>query len=385
MAPTAGSGSAPRVLHVMECTIGGTRRHLVDVAQGLLERGIDLHLAVAVERAPDFRADLERLARRGCGVHELAMVRELSPGRDARHLLALERLLARLAPDVVHTHSSKAGVLGRLASLATGIGRRVHTPHSMAFLFREMFGPLRRHLFFQLERHLAAQTDQVIAVSAGEAATLRAAGVVDGARLAVVPNGIDPAPFAGAAPIDLAALGLDPARPTAAVVGLLNVAKGQDLALEAAALCPTLQLLVVGEGGTRAELEDLARRLGIAARVRFLGFRRDVPAILAAADLALLPSRWEGLPYAALEAMAAARPVLATPVDGARDVIEHGLDGWLAADVSAAALARSLAAALALSPAERRAAGERGRERVRQRFTRAKMVEGLLAVYAELV
>jgi glycosyltransferase involved in cell wall biosynthesis len=381
------ASSALRVLQVMECTIGGTRRHITDLAQGLAAEGVDVHLAVAAERQPDFRRTLAELARAGCVVHELAMRRAISPAADLRHCWALTRLLRRVRPDIVHTHSSKAGALGRAASLLTGIGLRVHTPHTFAFLFHEMFGPRRRRFYFELERCLAARTECLIAVSQSEARTFAASGVVAPGKIRVVPNGIDPRPFAQAVPLDLRALGLEPALPTAALVGLLNPAKGQDLALRALAepgVPEDLQLVVAGSGDERARLEALAAELGLGRRVVFLGFRHDVPALLAACDFLLLPSRWEGMPYIVLEAMAAALPVLATPVDGALDLIEPGVTGWLAHAVSVEALAASLAQALALAPAERAALGARGRERVLESYTCSAMVRGLLEVYASL-
>lgn len=370
----------------MECTIGGTRRHIADVARGELERGLHVSLAVAAERQPDFREELAQLAQLGAVVHELPMAREISPAKDARHLLALERILRTEVPDVVHTHSSKGGVLGRLASVATGIAARVHTPHTLAFLFREMFGPLKRRLFYELERALAARTERLIAVSESEARSFLASGVVEASKIAVVPNGIDPAPFAAARPIELARFDLDPERPTAAVVGLLNVAKGQDLLLEALAAegCEALQLLVAGDGAMRAELEARARELGLDERVRFLGFRRDVPELLASVDLLVLPSRWEGMPYVALEAMASARPVLTTPVNGAVDAVVDGLTGWIAREVSAEALAERLRELLALPREALREAGARGRERVMARFTKDAMVDGLVALYRSI-
>lgn len=372
-----------RVLHVMECTIGGTRRHITDVARGQLERGLEVHLAVAAERQPDFRADLGALASLGARVHELPMAREVRPALDARHLVALERLLLATRPTIVHTHSSKGGVLGRLASLATGVGRRVHTPHTFAFLFREMFGPWKRRLYYELERGLAAHSAVLVAVSPSEARSMRSSGVVGEERIAVVPNGIDPAPFLEARPLALESVGLDPARPSAAVVGLLNVAKGQDLLLEALEQpgCESLQLLVAGSGELEPALRERTRRAGLEQRVRFLGFRRDVPALLAAIDFLVLPSRWEGMPYVALEALAAGKPVLATPVDGALDLLQSGGCGWLAREVSAGALAERLREVLALSPAERRAAGARGRALVLEAYTCERMVEGLVGLY----
>jgi len=387
MGATLPSDRPLRVLHVMECTEGGTARHLTDAALGLLEVGVEVHVVASVERRPAFRETLARLEAGGVGVHELPMVREVAPLTDACQLRSLARLLRRVEPDVVHSHSSKAGVLGRGASLLSGVGRRVHTPHTFAFLFREMFGPLKRRAFFQLERGLAARTHRLVAVSESEARTFVESGVVAAERVRVVPNGIAPEPFLEASPADLAAVGLDPARPTAAVVGLLNAAKGQDIALRALAepsVPRELQLLFAGDGELRGELEALARELGVAERVAFLGFRDDVPSLLAASDLLLLPSRWEGMPYIVLEALAAGLPVVTTPVDGALDLVRPGESGWRAAQSSPGAVATALAEALAAGPEVRRALGQRGRATVLERFTREAMVRGLVELYAAL-
>lgn len=374
-----------RVLHVMEATIGGTRRHLVDVTRGQLACGLDVHLAVATERDPDFLADLAALEREGAGVTRLPMTRSIRPGRDAADYRSLVRLLRQVGPDIVHTHSSKAGVLGRAASLRTGIGHRVHTPHTFAFLFAALFGPAKRWAYRSIETWFARRTERVIAVSDTEAETFRESGVVTADRIRVVRNGIDPGPYREATPLDLARLGLDPTLPTAAVIGLVYAAKGQDLALEALAGpgCERLQLLIVGPGDTSA-LEAQAGRLGVAARVRFLGARRDVPSILAALDFLLLASRWEGLPYVVLEAMASGLPVVSTPVDGALDLIIDEETGLLAREISADALHAVTRRMLELGEAERSGLGAAGRLRMLAGYTVEQMVEGLGQVYAEL-
>lgn len=390
-APAGGTEKLPRaragrVLHVMESTIGGTRRHLVDVALGQRRLGWDVHVVAAAERQADFRSDLEHLRAAGVIVQELPMVRAIAPARDLRQLRVLTRELERVSPDIVHTHSSKAGVLGRLASLTTGIGRRVHTPHTFAFLFEAMFGPLRRRLFFELERGLGERTERIVAVSSDEAELFARSGVVDPARVRVVQNGIDPAPWADARPLARALLEVPEQRPLIAVIGLLNAAKGQDLALEALAE-PGLEhcsLLLVGHGELEQPLRERARELGLAERVRFLGFRRDVAALLATVDLLLLPSRWEGLPYVVLEALAAGKPVVATPVAGARELLREGV-GFLAREISSAALAEALRAALGAGPAELAQRAERGRRRMRDKYSAEAMVAALCAVYDELL
>ena len=372
------------VLHVMEATIGGTRRHLVDVARGQREAGHRVSLVVSTLRDPGFCADLEALEGIGVEVIRVPMVRAIRPARDLVHLRRIKGTLEETRPDIVHTHSSKAGVLGRRASLSTGIGARVHTPHTFAFLFDALFSRTKRALFRSIERGLARSTHRMVAVSASEAERMSVSGVVDPGIVRVVPNGIDPARVAGAAPLDLREVGLDPDLACAAVVGLVYDAKGQDLAVEALARpgLTGLQLLCVGPGDAGA-LEARAEALGVARRVAFTGARDDVPRVLAAADFLLLPSRWEAMPYVVLEAMAASRAVVATPVDGARDLVEDERTGFLARSSSVDAVADAMERALLAGSGRRADLGRAGRERLDASFSIAAMVAGLDAVYEE--
>jgi glycosyltransferase involved in cell wall biosynthesis len=375
-----------RVLHVMEATIGGTRRHLVDLARAQARAGLEVHVAAASLRVPDFERDLQLLEREGIGVARIPMLRAIAPASDRRHARELRALLRRLRPDIVHTHSSKAGALGRWASLREDIGARVHTPHTFAFLFAGMFGPGRRALYRSVERWLAARTQRLIAVSRDEARTIGASGVVAPEKLRVVENGIEAQPFREARPLARAGLGFRDDAPLLFTAGLLNLAKGQDLLVEALAApgLERVQLALAGEGELRPQLEARSAALGLSGRVRLLGFRPDVPALLATADAYVLPSRWEGMPYVLLEALAAGRPIVATPVDGARELVERAACGRLARAISAAALADELRALLALSAAQRAELGRAGRDCVEQHYTLAGMVEGTLAVYREL-
>ena len=371
----------------MECTIGGTRRHLVDLALGQAEAGESVGVVAAGLRDPGMAGDFERLRAGGVQVERLDMVRSIRPWTDWRHQRALQAILRSQQPAIVHTHSSKAGVLGRRASLRTGIGRRVHTPHTMAFLFAELFSPWKRAIFRRIETSLASQTDRIIAVSRGEAQTLEASGVLDPARLRVVPNGMDPAPYSKAQPVDLERFGLDPKRPAMALVGLVYAAKGHDLLLEALAAAgeplADWQILCVGPGDPR-EYQQLAERLGLADRVVFTGPRDDVPRIMASVQALVLPSRWEGMPYVVLEAMASALPVVAHPVDGARDVLEAESVGILAEGIGVAPLRAGLLRLAALTPEERQALGTRARAHVQSHYALSNMVRGTLDVYAEI-
>lgn len=375
------NGGSMRILHVMECTIGGTRRHLVDLALGQRGLGDEVGVVVSTLRDPSFPPDLERMEAAGVKVFVLDMVRRPAPILDMIHLRCLKRILLEFRPDVVHTHSSKGGVLGRQASLSTGIGVRVHTPHTFSFLFEALFSGPKRWLYRSIERHYAPQTARFVAVSAGEGETFAGAGFIPPEKVAVVPNGIDPEPF-GAAIACEEDFGLDQQGTLVIVVGLIYAAKGQDLAIRALAEegLARVQLLCVGPGNF-LELESLAESLGVASRVRFLGPRQDVPALMARADLLLLPSRWEGMPYVVLEAMAGGMPVVATPVDGAREVVLPGETGFLADSIDGAGVADALRRALAKSPEDWARMGRAGQARVAQHYSLDSMLRGMEAVY----
>jgi glycosyltransferase involved in cell wall biosynthesis len=273
-----------------------------------------------------------------------------------------------------------------MASVLDETGVRVHTPHTFAFLFAAEFSPRKRALYRAIEQGLAGHTARLIAVSASEGATIAASGVVDPKRVRVVPNGIDPGPWLQARPAERGELTSDPRAPVALVVGLLNPAKGQDLLLDAL-LEPglaSLHVALAGHGELEPALRARVSRLGLDGRVRFLGFRTDVPRLLAAADFLVLPSRWEGMPYAVLEAMASAKAVVATPVDGARDLVEPGVTGELASEIAPRALAAAVRAQLERSAPERAAQGAAARARLLARHTESAMVLGTVSVYREV-
>jgi glycosyltransferase involved in cell wall biosynthesis len=380
-----------RVLQVMECTIGGTRRHLHDLVHGLLRRGVQVEVACAALRDPRVREDMAGMAAAGARVHEVPMVRPISPLRDAWHAARLTRLVLGRGFDVVHTHSSKAGALGRSAALLASGAVRIHTPHTYAFSFEggagqggQPAGP--RGLILATERGLARITDRVIHVSASERDEGAALRVVPRGRQRVVPNGIDPARFAaptGGAGLR-AELGIPAEARVVGSVGLLNDAKGHDILVEALARLPgDVHALIVGHGEREASLRERAERLGLSARVHLAGWRDDVSAAHSAMDVFALPSRWEGLPYSLLEAMAAGVPSVASDVNGSRDILAGEPPcGLLVPREDPIALAKALNDVLADADlAERLCA--LGQRRVAQGFTLDAMIDGTLAVYRE--
>jgi len=384
-----------RVLQVMECTIGGTRRHLRDLAFGLLARGVEVEVACAALRDPAMRRDMAAMAQRGIRVHEIPMVRAISPLKDAVHALRLLGVLLDRGFDVLHTHSSKAGALGRGVGLLASGAARVHTPHTYAASFGggkgqggEAPGPLG--LILATERLLGRVTDRLIHVSQDERDEGQRLGVIRPERACVVPNGIDPSAFAHpqGGPGLREAHRIPAEAPLVGSVGLLNDAKGHDLLLDAVAALPRrdVHVLLVGHGELEAALRAQAERLGLAPRVHFAGWRDEIGSTHDALDVFVLPSRWEGLSYALLEALAAGLPVISTRVNGSREVLQPGAGepeaGLLVPVGDVGALAAALQQLLDdRALAERLAAA--GPRRVAARYTLEHMLDGTLAVYRQ--
>ena len=346
-----------------------------DLFDVLVERGID------VVRVPELR-------------------RGIAPARDLLARRKLKAYLKAFAPDVVHTHASKAGTLGRAAvrSLpeASRIAR-VHTFHGHVLegYFPELVAKrLRKH-----EARLALETDRVIAVSHATADDLVRLGVTEEQRIVVVPPGVDLG--------ELAALpGLEaPERRSGAVRGLIG-AGADDVVVGVVGrlapvkqvghaldvfelLCeryPQLHLAFIGDGEDRGLLErriaNLAASADRSARVHLLGARDDMPQVLADLDLVLLTSRSEGMPVALIEAGAAGLPVVATPVGGVPELIAHERTGFLGETVDD--LAFHLADLLDRKD-ERAAMGGRSRLRILKRHSAEALTDRLEAVYSAVV
>ncbi len=288
---------------------------------------------------------------------------------DVRAGFALRRLVP--GHDVVHFHTARAHAL---APFCRQPGTRLVVTRRMDY--RPSGGVYARWLYNRA-------VDAVIAISDGVRAALVAAGVRP-ERIRVVPSGIDPARYEAPADAGAAlrrAAGAAPSDVVVVVMGGLVVRKGHAVLLAAAERAPaSLRYVFCGDGTERAALERTAAGLG--GRVHFAGFRGDVAACLAAADVVALPSLHEGLGVAALEAMAASRAVVASRVGGLGEVVEDGVTGMLVSPSDPAALAAALEA-LAGEPMRRAAMGIAGRARVAARFTAARMAEGTIACYGE--
>jgi glycosyltransferase involved in cell wall biosynthesis len=330
-------------------------------------------------------------------VHRVPLVRPISPAADLRALAIVRRLINDTGPALVHTHMAKAGTIGRLAVLSSGPRakrpRLVHTFHG--HVLEGYFGGPQQRAFIALERLLARHTDVLVAVSPEVRDELIDLGVGQPAQYRVIPLGLDLAPFlaiggsGGAKDQQVrgklrASLGLGPDVPLAGIVGRLVPVKDHETLFAALATVPGIHLAVLGDGELRQALEGRAHHLGIGGRTHFTGWWADVPEALADLDVVVLASRNEGTPVALIEALAAARPVIATDVGGVRHVVRDSETGWLCSPGDPAALAAILRRVIHQPELAARMA-EEGRRQVAQRFGQANMVASHVALYQELL
>ena len=279
--------------------------------------------------------DARKLA--GVEFHQIpSLVREIRPLADLRALFALTRLLRRIKPAIVHTHSSKAGILGRAAARLAGVPVIIHSIHGFGFTrFQSL--PVRRTLM-ALECLAAKITTRFFAVSEANRRLGVELGFFPDDRCVVIRSGVDVAAIRKTG-VDTTAkkreLGLEPGRP---VVGMVAPMKPQKapldfvrVAAKVAAKKPETQFLFVGDGELREAMEAEIARLDLTNSFRLAGWRRDVPAVMRCLDVFVLTSLWEGLPRVYLEALASGVPVVGTRVDGAAEVVRDGVNGYLLA------------------------------------------------------
>ena len=286
-------------------------------------------------RAPDTSGD--RLEDHGIDVSYLSRSKF-----DPRTLPALLRALDRRNADILHLHGYGATTFGRLAAARRGWPALLHEHAN-----------LTDTPWFQkvADRLLAPHTDLAIAVSRSTADFVTRARLVPEARTRVVYLGAPVDEFAGGrTPAEVrsvrSALGLPAEGPLVGTITRLMPAKGNEYLVEAARTVlddvPDAHFCIVGEGELGSDLEALARRLGVAGRVRFAGYTRDVAGALAAFDVVAFPSLWEGTPLTAFEALAAGRPIVATDADGLSDILHHDRDAIIVPKRNPGALARAL-------------------------------------------
>lgn len=315
----------------------------------------------------------------------------VDPFHDARALLRLTRLARRFRPDIVHTHTAKAGFLGRQAALAVRPRPAiVHTYHG--HVLEGYFGAAKSRLYLELERALARVSDRLIGVSQATVDDLVRLGVAPAERFSVLPLGLDLAPLAVPDNGELRSasreeLGVGEGEVLLIFVGRVVPIKRLDVLLRALARArgsdPRIRLALVGDGEERPVLERQATELGIAGDVLFLGYRRELRPLFSAADVAVLSSDNEGTPVSLIEAAAAGLPAVATEVGGVREVVGDDT-GILAPREDVAALADALLA-MAGDEARRSSCGRAARRRATDRYGAERLLSDIDTLYRELV
>jgi glycosyltransferase involved in cell wall biosynthesis len=313
-----------------------------------------------------------------------SLVRRISPWHDLRAFLAILRHLLRLRPDVVHTHTSKAGLLGRVAAWLARVPVVVHRPHGHVFYGH--FAPALSRFFLLVERVLSKITHHLIALTPGEAEDYVNLRVMPPYRISVIPSGVDLRRFAETRVDCLKKrqeLGLPPKALAVGFVGWLLPIKGVSFLVQAMpgilAKHPASFLVLVGQGDDEVELRSLADSLGLDGRVIFLGWRPDVEEVLACLDLLVLPSLNEGMGRVLVEAMAAGLPIVASEVGGIPDLVTNGENGLLVPPAAVPELASAICELLQ-DKARRTRMGEVGRRISRQYSTEA-MVDQISSLY----
>jgi glycosyltransferase involved in cell wall biosynthesis len=340
--------------------------------------------------SPDENSDVKSRA------HELGvkivtiphLARSVDPTRDVRALRALRRLFRATRPDIVHTHSSKAGFLGRLAARRERVPVVIHTVHGWSF--HDYMPRRNRVLYIGIERMAARWTDRVVVVSELDRDKGLAARIGSRDRYAVIHELNDLEPFFGGDddPAEARArLGLPSDAPVVGTVGRLSDQKDPGTfvrtAAAVAAQVPEARFVMVGHGPLRRQVEGLVAELGLTDRFLFTGVRTDVAAILRSFDVFLLTSLWEGMPLVIPQAMACRVAVVASTADGNRELIRDGHNGLLFPPRSPDQFARGVVRLLR-EPGLRDRIVDLGTETARD-FTLARTIPLLERLYLECV
>ena len=365
-----------RIMLVYQPTDGGVGRHVKDVAEGLAERGHEIVLC-----GPALPAGIAQPLPRARHVH-LDLGRSISPHTDLSALRSLTQIIRDAKPDVVHAHSSKAGALSRLARLLNPRVPVIYTPHGYAFA--GYFSSEReRRVYREMERTLAPLATRVLCVCEAEARLARRIGANN--RVRVVHNGIEPS---SEHHLDVRMENLREAGPTICALTQLRPGKGIETLIDATPRVlerhPHLLVAIWGDGSELEELRTRAARIGVAHAVRFLGSSEDPLGVLRAAEIFVHPSLAESFPYVILEAMSVATTTIASDVGGVAEALMDGETGVLVPPGDSHVLASALNDLLD-SPERRAAMGLAAQRRVQRLFTRTTMIDGLAAVYGEVL
>jgi glycosyltransferase involved in cell wall biosynthesis len=380
-----------KILRVIaRLNIGGPAIHVVNLTAGLDRDHFQQLLVVGTESAAEGSMVGYALAR-GVQPHVVPeMITSFSlTVRDLKAVAKLYLLMRRHRPAIVHTHTAKAGFLGRVAAYMAGVPVVLHTYHG--HVLHGYYGPVKSWLLRRMEQALAGITDRLVTVSEQVKGELVTHGVARAEKITVIPLGLDLDPFLNSQSHQgefRREIGLPDGTRLVGIVGRLFPIKNHALFLEAAVKVairePAARFVVVGDGVLRLKLEQQAKDLGIADRVFFTGWRRDLPRIYADLDVLVVSSDNEGTPVSAIEAMAAGCPVVATRVGGLPDLIIDQTTGLLVAPRDPDGLAGAVLHLLR-NPETARTISRKARIVVGERFSVKRLLTDIDHLYRQLI
>ena len=372
-----------RLLHVIgDSRFGGAGRIILRLGQVAQAEGWEVDILTT---DPVFQ---RAIRQHGLGLVNLDVIRrDIRPLWDLAGLVRLCRFLRRERYEIVHTHTSKGGFVGRLAARMAHVPVIVHTAHG--FAFHERSSPSAHFIYSTLERVASRWCDRIVSVSEFHRRWALELRICDSSKVLAIPNGIAPLSKPETAPAELRRrLGIRDGDLLVLSMARLAPDKGLEYLIEAAAiLLPTglrFQIAVAGEGPVRSQLEELASKLGVAERVTFLGFREDVSDLLAACDLVVLPSLREGLSIAFLEAMAAGKAIIATSIGSNRELALQKEIATLVAPADAPALCEAILR-VARDPALKARLEKNALALLESHYTEERMLNAYKRLYFELL
>jgi glycosyltransferase involved in cell wall biosynthesis len=385
----------PTLVHrvIARLNTGGPAMHVVHLAKDLEKHGFQTRLVAGAITADE--GDMSYYAsERGVHVHEVSgMTRLLSPLGDLRALWELYRLFRRERPAIVHTHTAKAGTLGRMAALLASVPVRIHTYHGHV-LGGSYFSPAKTAVFRWIERQLARGTHRLVVLTEDQKTQMSGKlGIARASRFVTVPLGLELDRFidvdADACRTQLRkALGIDPATFVVGIIGRMVPVKNHELFFDTVAALVTrldrkVEVVVVGAGERETALMRYADDLGLGDVVHWLGWREDLPQILPAIDALVLTSHDEGTPVAVIEALAAGIPVVARGVGGVSEILGRGRYGCVIDSANSSVLAEALARVARKPPAAERL--NEGRDWALQTFSRDRLAGDLARLYRTML
>lgn len=377
-----------RVAEVIEAAENGTKKHVLQLMRHVDRTRFELELVASNLRDPEgFQRDVDELRAEGFRVFIVPMTRTVHPAGDLRALVRLVRLFHRRRYDVIHCHSSKAGLLGRLAAFLAGCPWIVYTPH--CFSFAAGFGRFVGWAYKFVEFAAGRITDRLIAVSPHEHKVAVQSGAALPHQIRVIVNGLADEELMLREPKSelRRELGLPEGAPVVGSIGRLGRQKGYDVFLRAARLIhernPSVHFILVGKGPYDVPLRELASQLGLDDCFHFTGERGDVLDIFPLIDVFVMSSRWEAMPYALLEAMGAGRAVVVTRACGLDKVVANGRAGVIIPPEDPAEISRA-ACGLLDDESRRNALGRAAHEIAASQFSIQRSIDAIEHLYREV-